>query len=71
MGIDALEYEETGFGGVGLFLSLLPVPAVEPVGDGYDLFILLKSSRVIRPSGGGVQLLDPRLGEFEAEIDGL
>ena len=54
MGIDALEYEETGFGGVGLFLSLLPVPVVEPVGDGYDLFILLKSSLVIRPSGGGV-----------------
>lgn len=47
---------------------LLPLPG----GAGYDLFILLKSSRVILPSGGGVFVaFEPRLGEFEAEIDGL
>ena len=54
---------------------VLPFPAAEPVGDGYDLFILRKSSRVMRPSGVripvGVWLLYPSLGEFEAEIDGL
>ena len=51
-----------------------PVDIFDPlgVGEGYDLFILLKSSLVIRPSGGGVKLFEPRrLGEFEAEIEGL
>ena len=62
MGIDVLEYDETltpGLvAGVGRFRSavfLVPFPATrEPVGEGYDLFIRRKSSRVIRPSGDGV-----------------
>ena len=45
-----------------------PEAAAAAAGDGYDLFMRRKSSLVIRPSGGGVKLLEPRRGELEADM---
>lgn len=69
MGIEALEKELLdGVGLLGILLVASGFLLILDVGLGYDLFILLKSSLVIRPSGGGVCVLDwPLLGEFEAE----
>lgn len=68
IGIDALEKLEI-FVTPGFFFSTMGFLEFELAG--YDLFMRLKSSLVIRPSGGGVKLFEPLLGEFEAELGSL